>query len=211
MNERRAALPPDCEELFRRVRAGDREAFDLLRRHLLPPIERFAARLIGPGEDRTDIVREAMLALWVSRDRLAGPDSLLPFAYRVARNTAYDILRARGRFDVLSGDSMRGEPFGERRMAPTPGPEETMIRLTLWQEVQEAMDRLPELQRQTMILYAEEDFTYQQIAEAMATDIGTVRSRLFHARRNLKRHLRPDTCVALGLNTENDRQSTAGK
>ena len=58
-------------------------------------------------------------------------------------------------------------------------PEEVAHWLLLRLEVQAAMNKLPELQRQTLILHAEEGLAYQEIAEAMDTSIGTVKSRLF--------------------------------
>jgi RNA polymerase sigma-70 factor (ECF subfamily) len=188
------------EHLFQAAKQGDRHAFDALQQQLLPSLERFVIRLIGVREEMHDVVREAMIALWVSRHRLPDTDSLLPFLYRVARNKAYDVLRAQGRFDIIEDSLEKGEELPIHRIADSSQiPEDVLLRLLLWQEVQRAMDCLPEPQRQTMILYAEEDFTYQQIADATATDIGTVRSRLFHARRNIVRHLRPDTREALNL------------
>jgi DNA-directed RNA polymerase specialized sigma24 family protein len=53
-----------------------------------------------------------------------------------------------------------------------------------------------------MILYCEEDLSYEQIAEAMATDIGTVKSRIHYARKNLVKLLRPEILEALGIKKE---------
>ena len=61
------------------------------------------------------------------------------------------------------------------------------------------MDRLPELQRQTLILFAEQDLSHAEVAAAMDTDVNTVKSRLFQARKNLRRRLAPDIRLALGL------------
>ena len=61
------------------------------------------------------------------------------------------------------------------------------------------MERLPELQRQALILFSEEGLSYNEIAEAMDTSIGTVKSRLFHAKQGLRRLLRPDTLQALDV------------
>ena len=66
------------------------------------------------------------------------------------------------------------------------------------------LERLPEVQRQTVILYAEENFTYTQIAQAMGTNIGTVKSRLHHARRTLRRLVRPESLALLGIADEEE-------
>jgi len=201
-NGKQAPLPPRClAELIERAKCGDRAAFDDLQALLLKPVTRFVARLIGPDEAEKDVVREAFLALYMNLARMDRPEALLPFLYRVARNRSYDVLRHKGRFDVISLDDEgeTGSLWAERVPATGPTPAQATERVFLWGEVRKAIDRLPEIQRQALILYAEEDFAYPQIAEAMATDIGTVRSRLFHARRNLMRYLRPDTLQALGL------------
>jgi RNA polymerase sigma-70 factor, ECF subfamily len=125
---------------------------------------------------------------------------LRPFVYRVARNVCYDELRRQGRYDTVPLDATPDE--GVNLPAPGPGISEMVERLYLWAEVHAAMDRLPELQRQALILYSEEDLTYAEIAEVMATDIGTIRSRLFHARQGLMRRLRPEVLQAFGITTE---------
>ena len=73
----------------------------------------------------------------------------------------------------------------------------------LHSEVQKAINRLPEIQRQAIILYCEENLTYAQIAEAMGTDIGTVKSRIFYGRKNLRNLLKPEILEALGIEKEN--------
>jgi RNA polymerase sigma-70 factor (ECF subfamily) len=171
---------------------------------LLKPVTRFVARLIGPDETEKDVVRESFIALYMNLERMDRPEALLPFLYRVARNRSYDALRKKGRFDTVSldGEQGVGGVWADRIFAPGPTPADSVERVFLWSEVRRAIDRLPELQRQTLILYAEEDLSYPQIAEAMATDVGTIRSRLYHARRNLMRYLPPDTLRALGLAKE---------
>jgi RNA polymerase sigma factor (sigma-70 family) len=74
--------------------------------------------------------------------------------------------------------------------------------------VQDALDRLPASQRQTLALYTEAELSYPEIADVMGISIGTVRSRLFHARKNLRGLLRPETLLAIydefGNQTDSD-------
>jgi RNA polymerase sigma-70 factor (ECF subfamily) len=76
-------------------------------------------------------------------------------------------------------------------------PEELAHWLLIHLEVQEAMERLPELQRQALILYAEEGLAYAEIAEIMETSVGTVKSRLHYAKKLLRGLLRPETLRSL--------------
>jgi RNA polymerase sigma-70 factor, ECF subfamily len=200
--------------LLMQARRGNRAAFDALQAALETPVYRFIHRLIGGVSQSTEVeqdaAREVFLALYLNLNRLSDPSKLRPFVYRVARNVCYDELRRRGRYETVSF----AETPNEETSLPAPGPGvgETVERLMLWNEVRAAIDRLPEFQRQTLILYSEEDLSYAEIAEVMGTDIGTVRSRLFHARQGLMRRLRPEVLLAFGIATEtaNDRQNTKG-
>ena len=188
------------QALFETARAGDRAAFDSLQQQLQSPVRHFLRRLTGQNAEEEDIVRDAFLALYLNLERIPSVESLRPFLFRVLRNLCYSELRRQGRFATISleAGSLALQDIPEQR----PSPHEQVQWRLLYGEVQKALERLPELQRQTLLLYFEEDLTYQQIAEAMATDIGTVKSRLYYARQNLLRHLKPDTAEALGIRKE---------
>lgn len=192
--------PDSGSGLLCRAQNGDRAAFDLLQRELLPRVLRFARRLLGIASEAAaqDVTRDAFLALYLNLSRLDGENALLPFLFRVVRNRSYDLLRQQGRFETVSLDLTDNRPAVASHLAP-PDPEQIVTRMQAWSQVQEAIDHLPEVQRQTLLLFSEEDLTYAEIAGVMGVEVGTVRSRLFHARRNLVRHLRPDTLDTLGL------------
>jgi RNA polymerase sigma-70 factor (ECF subfamily) len=186
-------------QLFRQVRAGNMAALETLLALLEPPIRRFIRRLIGKHDAEDDIVQMVFIALYRHRDRIEPVENLRPYVFRMVRNRCYDELRRQGRYREMSLDD---EPV-EWRVSFTAadeqpaGTEEVAHWLLLQLEVQEAMDRLPELQRQALILYAEEGMSYAEIAEVMGTGVGTIKSRLFHAKRTLRRLLRPETLTAL--------------
>jgi len=81
--------------------------------------------------------------------------------------------------------------------APPP-PEDTVHWLLVRLEVMNAIDELPARQREALILFAEEGFSMQEIAEATDVPPGTVKSRLYHARQGLRRRLNPATLRAVG-------------
>ena len=192
-------------ELFEEARASNRTAFDRLQEILDASVRRFVRRLVGISEAEDDIVQDAFLALYMNLERLESSEHLRPFLFRVVRNRCYDTLRRQGRFryvplEAVSQDSSVSPSFlTDRRKQPD---EELHWRL-LYAEVQKAIDRLPEIQRQAIILSCEENLTYAQIAEAMGTDIGTVKSRIFYGRKNLRNLLKPEILEALGIEKEN--------
>jgi RNA polymerase sigma-70 factor, ECF subfamily len=192
-----------CEQpehdLLLRARAGDYDAFDELHALLEPAIARFVRRLVGSAQEAEDIVQDTFIALYLNMDRIEPVEKLRPYIFRIARNKCYDLLRRQGRFEEVSLDD---EPvyvrvsFDLASQNSIP-PDDVAHWLLLNLEVQEAMELLPELQRQALILYCEEGLSYAEIAEAMDTSLGTIKSRLFHAKKNLRGLLKPETLQAI--------------
>jgi RNA polymerase sigma-70 factor (ECF subfamily) len=196
-----AALQSPTEaELLQQAQAGDMDAFAELQSRLEAPIRRFVWRLIGTHPDEDDIVQDSMIAFYLNLDRIQPVENLRPYLFRIVRNRCYDLLRKRQRFNPLSLDEEPVEGWGalyETLTSDEAQPDEVAHWLMLHMEVQAAIDRLPELQRQSLILYAEEKLSYQEIAEAMNTSIGTVKSRLFYAKRTLRQLLSAETLKLL--------------
>lgn len=182
--------------LLERACAGESDAFDELYVRLEPMVTRFVRRLVGYTPDVDDIVQETFIGFHRHIHDIDPPHMLRPYLFRIARNRAYDVLRRQGRYEQVSIDEDEDDPVQVRVAfdlsqynAP---PEDTAGWLLLFVEVREAIDRLPELQRQTLIMYAEEHLSYAEIAQIMNISIGTVKSRLFHAKRNLRDLLSDD-------------------
>ena len=186
------------QELLEQVRGGDHLAFAELQEALEPPIRRFVRRLIGYHEAEDDIIQTVFIALFRNMHRIDPISNLRPYVYRMARNRCYDELRSQGRFQKVSLDDEPAEMWISFTAAEETAQSEDVAHWLLLQlEVREAMDRLPELQRQTLILYAEEEMSYVEIAEAMKCSVGTVKSRLFYAKKMLRQLVRPETLKAL--------------
>ncbi len=184
----------DENDLLRALQAGDDEAFVLLMQRMESPLRRYVRRLIGDSDAEDDIVQDVFFSLYRKSDRIDARRGLRPYLFRMARNRCYDELRRQGRFQSVSLDE---EPEGESfSLAETlPDPAEPTDELAHWLFIQlvvrESMEKLPENQRQALILYAEEQMSYAEIAVATNTNPGTVRSRLSHARRTLRRLVPP--------------------
>lgn len=188
---------PVEHQLLRQAQAGDYDAFEQLHQRLEGPVRRFVWRLIGVAETVDDIVQLTFISFYRSLSRIEPVEMMRPYLFRIARNHCYDELRKQGRFEPLSMDDEATEIRVSFTSDQQPDTEDTAHWVLLYLEVQQAMELLPELQRQTLILYAEEDLSYNDIALAMDTNIGTVKSRLFQARQALRRLVRPQTLKAL--------------
>jgi RNA polymerase sigma-70 factor, ECF subfamily len=190
----------DEQQLLRQAQQGDYDAFAQLHAALEPSINRFVNRLVGGRiQEAEDIVQDTFIALYLNLNKIDPVENLRPYVFRIARNNCYDILRRQGRYEHLPFDE---EPVNVRvsfDLAQTTGnvPEDTTHWLLLHLEVQEAMEYLPEAQRQALILYSEQDMSYGEIAEIMDVEVGTIKSRIFHARRSLRRMMKPETLAAI--------------
>jgi RNA polymerase sigma-70 factor (ECF subfamily) len=186
-------------ELLKMAQCGDQDAFAELQTRLESPMRRFIWRLIGTQDAEDDIVQDSFIALYLNLDRIQPVENLRPYLFRIVRNRCYDLLRKKGRFEYMSLDDEPVETFVSLHEAPMSGsqPEEVTHWLMIHMEVQQAMERLPELQRQTLILYSEENLAYAEIAEAMNCSVGTVKSRLFYAKKTLRQLISPETLKML--------------
>lgn len=186
------------QQLLRLAQNGDMLAFEDLHARLSPHLLRFIRRIVGYGQEADDVLQDTFVALFVKLPEIQA-EKLRPYAFRIARNRCYDLLRREGRAGTLALDAEPehgGAPLeiaDERATAP----DDAAHWLLLHMEVQDALDRLPPLQRQTLTLYTEAELSYQEIAEVMEVNIGTVKSRLFHAKKNLRGLLRPETLLAI--------------
>lgn len=201
--------------LLRKAQTGDDDAFGQLQQRLEPVVRRFVWRLIGTHDQEDDIIQDAFLALYLNRNKVHPLNKLRPYLFRIVRNRCYDELRRQGRFQQLSLDDEPVESWVSSQVTPSAQtPEEMAHWLLLHLEVQEAIDRLPELQRETLILYSEHDLSYSEIAAAMNTNIGTVKSRLYYAKKALRQSINPDTLKLLDdefrEGTHHDSHSLSG-
>jgi len=183
-------------QLLSDAQDGDELAFAELQARLEPGIRRFVRRLVGAVPDaEDDIMQDVFIALYKNIERIEPAAKLRPYVYRIARNRCYDELRKMGRYESFSLDDEPATHWVSYNytISDDPAPDEAVHWIMLYMEVQDAINKLPEMQRQTLILYSEEHLSYAEIADVMHTTIGTVKSRLYHARRALPQLLRPAT------------------
>ena len=190
------------EKLLVRARSRDRAAFDRIHEEFEERVDRFAFRLVGLSFDVRDIVQRAFVSLWVNIGHIERAESILPYLFRIVRNMCYDELRRRRRFTHISicGEITECDIYAtDPRRKDNDAPDVILEQADLLEKIAAAIDCLPEIHRHTMILYAEEDFSYEQIAETMKVDIGTVKSRIYHARKKLRATLGPEILREHGL------------
>ena len=192
-------------ELLNRARNNDVLAYEALQVLLESDIRGFIHHLLGKHDAEDDIVQNTFFALFKNLERLDEIGKLRPFVIRVVRNQCYDHLRRQGRADQVSldVDDYAQNPYSLHVTLPdnSPSLDDTTHWRLLYDRVMEAMATLPENQQQALILYTHEQLTYQEIADHLNISIGTVKSRIYHAKLSLKRLLDADILDALGIST----------
>lgn len=179
------------EALVRRVRGGDTAAFERLVELCAPRVYNLAYRMVNNPDDAQDIAQEAFLRVYQALPSFKGDAAFSTWLYRIVVNACYDELKRRGRrpapFSELETDD--GTPAVE---AITSGEsaEDLLLGRERQQVVQAAIRALPEPFRLVLVLYDVQGVSYQEIADMLRTNIGTVKSRLNRARTQLREKLR---------------------
>ena len=175
------------DDLLRRMRAGDAQAFAALYRRHQGPVYRFALLRCGSAGTAADTVQEAFMGLLTGRlafDPLRG--SLPNFLFGVAR---LSILKQEERRRCESPLLDPGEDDGELA-GDDACPLTRVLADEAAEDVRRALSRLAPHYRDALILYELHDLSYREIATICAIDIGTVRSRLARGRAALAKSLR---------------------
>lgn len=172
--------------------AGDRDARrELYERHREAAF-RAALRITGRREDALDVVQDAFIKAFERLGDFQQASGFKTWLLRIVTNRALDLLRARKVRVAVPLDA--GDDDDEPRFEPpagelAPSPSASLERRELAERLQAAIDRLPPEQKSVFSLYATGEMTYGEIAEAVGVPIGTVMSRLFHARKKLQEML----------------------
>jgi RNA polymerase sigma-70 factor (ECF subfamily) len=177
--------------LVARAARGDRDARrELFDRHRDPAF-RVALRITGNEQDALDVVQDSFIKAFESLAGFQQDAGFSTWFLRIVTNRALDLLRHRKvRLAVpLERDDGPLPPASLARNGQQPGA--NLERQETGARIQQAIDMLPPEQKSVFALYATGDLTYGQIAEIVGVPIGTVMSRIYHARRRL-RDMLPD-------------------
>jgi RNA polymerase sigma-70 factor (ECF subfamily) len=179
----------DDAELVAAVLAGDREAFGPLLARWQPSVLRLCRRALGPGPQADDVAQEAAVAAFLGLPRLADPARFGAWLQAIAANLARMALRRRHRLALEELPPHVAE--GLRRGEPGPTPEDAWASREIHQAILTALQELPPATREAVIGFYLQGYSYHQLAELLGTPLSTVRGRLYHGRRRLRRTLRP--------------------
>lgn len=178
----RAAAAP-LDPMIERAASGDGAALVTLYRAHAPRLRTFALRLVGCEMAADDLVHDVFLALPSALSRFRGDCSLHSFLVSITVRSARRHLRSAQRRRRLEARSAELPPPEDRATDAESERRELAVLLS------RALDALPLAQRVAFILCEVEEHTSQEVAEILGEQAGTIRARVFHAKRKLRERL----------------------
>jgi len=177
-------------ELLLKAGRGDESAFLLLYERHRTPVFRFACRMLGSAQLAEDVTQECFLSILRRPDAFrAERASLRTYMCAIVRHLALKQLRKRGQETVM--DDPPDEPSAAVWSVPAESPLQTVMDDETASAVRRAVEALPPLQREAVVLFEYQEMSLADIAAVCDIDVGTVKSRLHRARERLRRTLAP--------------------
>ena len=172
----------DESRVIRAVLEGDTDRFEELVHAHEKEIYNLCLRMLCDEQDALDAAQEAFFKAFRSLDSFRGESRFSTWLYRLAGNVCLDMLRKRPDTPMLSMDD-DDAPLYLADGSPTP--QELVERSEIRRAVDKAMDTLPPEFRQAVVLRDVNGLSYEEIAQITGLGTGTVKSRIFRARRKL--------------------------
>lgn len=146
----------------------------------LPNLRAFAVSLAGKQDKADDLVQDTIMKAWAKQDSFEPGTNMKAWLFTILRNEFYSQMRKRGR-EVQDSDGLFTE-----RMSVHPA---QFGSLDL-RDFQNALARLPDDQREAIVLVGASGFSYEEAAEVCGCAIGTIKSRVSRARAQLQAELK---------------------
>ncbi len=163
---------------IRQIATGDRRAFERLYEVYGPRIFRFAVRMVKDESRAEEVVDDVMFEVWKSASRYEARSKPSTWILGIARFRALNAIRGR---------KLETEELDEERGLSDPAPEagEQLDRRVQMERVKQALDALSPEHREVVELTFFQGCSYKEIAEIAGCPEGTVKTRMFHAKKRL--------------------------
>lgn len=196
-------------EIVRRVLEGDADAFGAIVDEYQKNVYNLALRMTGNPEDAQDMSQEAFIKAFNSLASFRGDSKLSVWLYRIVSNVCLDFLRSRKRKQTVSLNMDDGEGGNSELEIPdlSAMPEEELNRRLTREAVRKGLLSLPEDQREILLLREIEGLSYDEIAQALGLEAGTVKSRIFRARKRLCAQLVSGGNIPDGFTSEKAKEA----
>jgi RNA polymerase sigma-70 factor (ECF subfamily) len=170
-------------------RAGDTTAFGKLIAQHQKSIYRAVYRLLRDPDEAQEITQEAIVRAWENLDRFRGDAPFAGWLSKIATYLALNRIREKKKF-VRPEDPEQHEAVLGQAESKVESPLSSLLDRETREALEQAISELPDDFRAPLMLRLHEEYSYEQIAEALGVPIGTVMSRLYRARERLTRRMK---------------------
>ena len=174
----RAVAAQDDARLIAQVVTGDLRAFETLYRLYHPRLSHFLIRMLRRPTLVEEVLNDTLLIVWKKAETYNGHSKVSTWIFAIAYRRALKALR---RVDEPMEDT-----FAEHRESGEPGPEQLLGRRQVSAVLTEALGELSHDHRTVVDLAYFHEMGYREIAEIMDCPVDTIKTRMYHARRNLR-------------------------
>lgn len=175
----------DDADLIKRIGSGDKHAMRELYLRYNGALYAFVMSRCRNADLSSDCVHDTMLDVMRSASRFSGKSTVKTWLFAIARNKLVDALRKRGKMSYVEE-----VPEAEDQ---SPSPEAAAIAAAESERLRKCIDGLSDTHRSAVRLAFLEELTYPEIAEIEAVPVGTIKTRIYHAKQALMR------CLEAGL------------
>lgn len=175
------------EKWIAAAREGDQGAFEELVLLYEKRVLALTQRMCGNPEDAAEAAQEAFLAAWQGLKNFRGDSSFSTWLYRLSANACVDLLRREGRRQAAV--SLDDGELNLDAPSPLPSPQEEAERRELREQIEAGLQALPPEYRVVLVLREIQQLRYDEIAQALELDVGTVKSRISRGRKKLRNFL----------------------
>ena len=170
------------------------KAAETLFRRYHGPIHNLVSRMLRQAPESEDLVQEVFLKAFKGIGTFKGNSAFKTWLYQIATNTCLNHLaKAERKYVHESLDQPLGDEgdltLGDRLGSRAPGPEESLMSQEVYARVEAALDRLSPDFKAVMVLRDVQDLSYDEVAETLGVNLGTVKSRLARARKQVQQWL----------------------
>jgi len=171
------------------ARGGDPSAFEQLVHLYEKRVYALTLRMCKNPEDAAEAAQEAFLSAWQGIPFFRGDASFSTWLYRLASNACVDLLRKEGRGRAMAGPSLDDDELKLDVPDCTPTPHEAAEKQELREQIEAGLQSLSPEHRQVLILREMHQLSYDEIADTLDLDVGTVKSRISRGRKQLRNFL----------------------
>lgn len=170
------------EWLLARIAEGQRDALAALYERHRQPLFGFLMRMLGDSTRAEEVLQDTLVAVWRGAQSYRGEASVRAWLFGIARRQAHNRMRRRSLelvpLDAIATPADNG-----------PSPEDEALRRADARQLRRALARLAPAHREALVLFFLDDFSQAEISAVLGIPVGTVKSRLNHAKKALAREL----------------------